>query len=146
MGAKWYYSGDINLEYGGLFYRLDNIKWGYADALRVTPCSDAGGQDNAYWIEELTVNLPDDKRHPERREDILASCGIDTLPKGRAGLHMLVDACVGYGSYDIEQSDVVQIGKAPDVVGTRCDIVRPTVILRGNASLRRYVRKRLAGM
>jgi hypothetical protein len=57
--ARKFYSGDLNIEHGGFFYTLDNFDRGYVDAVRVTPCSDAGGPDNVFWIECLSVLIPE---------------------------------------------------------------------------------------
>ena len=146
MANRWRYSGDVNLEQGGVFYNLAGWSNGYADAVRVTPCSDGGGQDNAFWVEALTVIIPESELD-RRWGDVLRSCGWvelpgDTLAQRKSAF---VEAAVGYGLYDPancypeSQSEVVQIGVVADHCGLRSEVVKPTVILRGNASLRRFV-------
>jgi hypothetical protein len=139
--ARKFYSGDLNIEHGGFFYTLDNFDRGYVDAVRVTPCSDAGGPDNVFWIECLSVLIPEQMLpHPmpgltheqteahhalhgtprELRafEYVMNSVGYDsqemwdqwrvlTVAQRR---HILVIACVGYGQYDINESEMVQLG------------------------------------
>jgi hypothetical protein len=53
----WHYSGDVDIAYGGMFYSMDDIAQGYANAVRVTPCADAGGPDNMWWVERITINV-----------------------------------------------------------------------------------------
>lgn len=143
----WHYSGDISIENGGTFYDLSNWhSMGYATALRVVPCSDAGGPDNEFWLEELTVN---------RQYDDKVRSAIDTIGmrfdhyenKSKAQqAHILFDACLSYGFYDQLVSKRIRIGKAE--VRTRCGWdhdIKPDEILRGNVSLDRYVRKCLNG-
>lgn len=135
MASRIFYSGDINIEYGGVFYTLENWQWGYVDAVRVTPCSDAGAADNCYWVEELTVNL----REGEALSNILRTCGwtVEDLPKGARRRHCLIDAHIAYGAYDVQGSEVVQVGAKQSPHGKPIEADR---ILRANASLRRYAR------
>ena len=49
------YFGDVNIEHGGVFYTLKGYRDGYVSAVRVTACSDAGGPDNCFWMEHLTL-------------------------------------------------------------------------------------------
>jgi len=136
--TKLFYSGDINIEYGGVFYSLKDWQWGYVNAVRVTPCSDAGGPDNCFWVDRLTVNI----REGDKLADILRTMGwsADEMPKGAKRRHMLVDAHVGYGAYDQESSTMVRIGKPDPFYSGREGRFDPDIILRGNTSLRRYVR------
>ncbi|QBQ74425.1 hypothetical protein BcepSauron_045 [Burkholderia phage BcepSauron] len=137
------YHGDINIEYGGYFYELDRARrgWGYANVLRITPCSEAGLADNEFWIERLSVTFPDHGTPRER--DVLSAIGReDDAPEYETDEYWatLIDACVAYGQYDTEQSDVVRIGKR-DTLARECmrdsDV---TIKLRGNASLERFAK------
>lgn len=143
MAKRWFYSGDMSIRHGGMFYNLSNWQDGYVDAVRVTPCSDAGGPDNLFWVEGLTVNLRND---PKELRDILNTCGydMDDMPKGAARKHLLVEAHVAHGTYDQTSSRVVQIGPddpfCPEHI--RREFSRPAdARLRADASLRRYVRR-----
>ena len=137
-----FYSGDVSIEHGGFFYDLSSWDCGYVSATRVTPCSDAGGPDNQFWVENLTVNL----REGAALDDVLQCCGMtrETLPKGAARRHAIVECHIAYGAYDVEQNEVVQVGAKPDPISAGrpgFDPVRVNVVLRANASLRKYVRR-----
>lgn len=150
--ARIIYQGHLNVENGGYWIKLDKQDWkyGYLSAVRVTPCSDAGAQDNAYWIEELTVSIPDTK---EELSGIVDTCGwmimqedgsIETrgtiLKKNTSAYRLAVaNACIVYGKYDIRRFETVQIGKHD--MDHSDDVVQPDTILRSNASLENYVRR-----
>jgi hypothetical protein len=155
--GKFKYSGDINVEHGGVWYKLNRKDWdsyGYCSAIRVTPCSDGGAQDNAWWVEELTVLKPEKE---SELKSILETCGwfidpetgdivstyrADTVAKkGTAAFRWAIaDSCVGYGRYDIINSETVQIGKKPEGKRPYWEQAEPSIILRANSSLERYVR------
>ena len=153
--AKIVYSGDVNLEHGGTYFKIDPRDWdeyGYCSAVRVQPCSDAGAQSNAWWIESFTVLNP----KGDDLKSILSFCGWSIAENGaimdsysgdivaKAGTqafrHCVAEACVGYGKYDKDFSEVVQIGKISEFDSDR-EHVNPDRILRSNASLERYVRR-----
>lgn len=141
--GRWFYHGDVNVAHGGFWYRLDGWEHGYFDAVRVTSCSDAGAQGNAWWVEALTGIVPRDEVELGR---VLSCCGYDLDGFSKAQQrHMIVDACIAYGLYDPancfpgSHCETVQIGEVADS-GRDLD-ASPTVILRANASLERYVRR-----
>jgi len=147
---RWHYHGDVSIEHGGMFYNLDNARYDYAEAWRVTPCSDAGGPDNQFWIEHLTVLIDED-----RRAQALACIGVTedyyrSLTRAMR-MHLRVGAAVSCGHYDRVESPTssgcrtVQVGPADPFFGRRAgwDPIVCEVRLRGNASLRRYVRSLL---
>jgi hypothetical protein len=153
--AKWKYMGDINLEHGGAFFRLDSRNWdeyGYGEAVRVTPCSDAGGQDNAYWIEDITIIKPEPKELPgilsgyswtiDPEDGSIIDCSGRIIAKARTAAFRLAiaEACTSYGRYDINRSETIQIGKDSPFYDGR-EPVRPDRILRANTSLERFVRR-----
>lgn len=93
-----FYSGDVNtLDHGGYFYTLHplDLDNGYTCAVQVTPDDETEGN---YWIDALTVNLPDVTTERGRDElfDALASCGWDEDEE--IGPHHIVDALIGYGT------------------------------------------------
>ena len=51
---RWNYNGDINLREGGFFWREDGQD-DYVLAVRVTPCSHAGGPCNLFVAGLLAV-------------------------------------------------------------------------------------------
>jgi len=133
------YFGDIDIQNGGYFFNTSNARYGYVDAYRVTPCSDAGGPDNEFWVEALTVTLPDDAAGIKR---VLDGSGWlpDDLPKAKAArLAMLTDACIAYGEYDVGTSEHVRIGKQ-EKCPSMWEASEPHKILRAGSSLRNYVR------
>lgn len=142
--THWHYSGDVNLEHGGVFYDLSNWSHGYASAYRVVPCSDAGGPDNEFWIEELTVNRQFGRKEITQALDCIGMQGTkyEALTRARQA-HVLFDALLSYGRYDQMNSRRVRIGKEPDKwsLKPQWDNTEPDIILRGNTSLDRYVRR-----
>lgn len=148
------YSGDVNIEHGGTWYKIDPTGWdeyGYCSAIRVTPCSDAGAQSNAWWIEELTVIKP---RSEEELKNVLSCCGwIHEDDRGIVLSHgaketvvkpgtkeyrrLIAECCVGYGIYDVDRSETVQIGQHAEDSNEHAE----KTILRANASLERYVKR-----
>ena len=142
--ARWFYTGDVNIENGGYFYRLDGFENGYSDVVRVTPCSDGGGPSHMWWIEALTVNGIDDVT---RIKDGLNCIGADLDDYTKAQQrHVIVDALLAYGYSDPancwpqSSSETVEIGKQCQF-DSPSELVVPTVKLRGGSSLERYVRR-----
>lgn len=154
MAKKWEYSGDMNLECGGVFYNIDPTDWdehGYCTAIRVDPCSEAGGPDNCWWIEELTVLKPDDHKELKSVLDVhgfqLTKDGKSVLTspdawgvdlKSDEGRRIVAECCVSYGKYDKDRGETIQIGAKQDDSG---ESVTPDKILRGNARVENYVKR-----
>ena len=138
--ARLIYSGDLNIEYGGLFYSLQTWQWDYVNVLRVTPCNEAGGPDNCFWVERLTVNIRKDSAKQQSALDVLG-VGADQFKamKRAAKRHVLIDAHIAMGFYDTDQSSMVRIGMHVDSRDT--DQFKPDTVLRGNTSLMRYARE-----
>ena len=134
---RMYYNGDVNIEHGGYFYNLENIEWGYAECVRVTPCSDAGAPDNCYWIELLTVNIPD---KADKIKSALDSYGYDVedlkLPDAWHKTHMLIEASIAHGTCDRELLVCVQVGPKSEYG----EPIEADYVLRSNASLRNHAR------
>lgn len=116
---KWHYNGDVNLEHGGGFFDLSDWKWGYCNAVRVTDLDSACGFRGAVLIEHVTVNGCDD---PKRIRRALESVGgvrslgarnwkaIGDSSTIKANLrHAIADALMGYGFFDVESSETVQL-------------------------------------
>ena len=134
-----FYSGDVNIENGGYFYSLEGVKWGYVNAVRVVPCSDAGGPDNCYWIDEMTVNL----RKGDKLSAVLQCCGLteESLPTGAARMHAIIDCHVMHGEYDVRQSRAIKIGPDdPFFSDHKRKEWRNFERVRANSSLRRIAR------
>lgn len=139
--ARTFYRGDINAEYGGYFYNLEGFKNDYADVVRIVPCCDAGGPSNCFWIESVTVLM-----RPEERMRALSVCGIDADSfkemKPSTRRHVLIDAHLSYGTLDQNLCEIVRIGKPDQFWRDNGDRYEPDTILRGNASIKEYARKR----
>lgn len=141
---KWNYNGDINLRYGGFWWKEDDAD-DYVLAVRVTPCSDGGGPDNLYLVEQGSIYMPLD---PAKRHSALQGCGYEN--EETPSRSMLVDAFMASNRpsmayWGIERDTyngetVIQIGKHKKDTSRDGWSPEPDVILRGNASLERYVR------
>ncbi len=147
--TRYHYSGDVSLRHGGYFYTAgpEERRYGYSSIVRITPCSDAGGPSNQFWVETLTVNMPDDKRLAMA----LNFCGYsEDWMKGLTEFQRfcrIVDACVAAGHYDpddlfsmvLPQSQIVQIGH--DEISLGSDTFNADTKLRANTSLRRWIKR-----
>jgi hypothetical protein len=92
------YSGDINLEYGGMFFDLSDWEYGYVSVLEVIDLGGATGFDGAYLVEHKVVYIDDIKQN----KAALKSCGWDKIP-GRTSDHRkmaLAEFVCRYGYYD----------------------------------------------
>jgi len=123
MATRWYYQGDVNLEYGGIFFDFSELRHGYVTAVRVEDLDSACGFTSAVMIEELTVSMPDkaDQSHA-REQSALSAIGASYLPNGdiddngrrtyRKGTlahkMCLAYAMVAYGHFDVDRSEIVQ--------------------------------------
>lgn len=96
----WEYTGDINLEHGGMFYR-GAIDEGYADVVRVTDLDSGCGFSGAVLVEECTAifaTAPGDC-HYANTQSALDCIGLDKTPE-TCTIHELVEAAMAYGLYD----------------------------------------------
>lgn len=147
---RWFYQGDVNLEYGGFFYNLDNWPY-YVHAWRVTPCSDAGGPENQFWLEELTVNV-DPKMGDGRVEQALKSC--DWVDESKSWTpaerrHRVTSAMLHYGYFDVSSRITLQVG--PKDVFFDWNQREWTAIgidrrLPAGTDLKKWLRRNLAGL
>lgn len=135
--AKWRYNGDINLECGGFFWREDGAD-DYVLCVRVQPCSDAGGPNNQFWIEQGSVYMPDDA---ERRRHALTVCGYEN--EANPSRAMLVDAYMAYSGVEVDCMNgriILQIGVKADELRHSWGGGEADIVIRGNAKLANYVR------
>lgn len=139
--TEWNYSGDVNLEYGGMFWKWDGGP-DYVLAVEIVPYSDMGGPNNVFIVENGSIYLPLDV---DARNDALDTIGYSARP---APLWALVDAFRAYHGIDRDAwrgGETVQIGKTDPFWDKRGPEPEPDKILRSNASLAKYVaRKYLA--
>lgn len=135
---KWNYNGDLNIHEGGYYWREDGSE-DYVCAVRVTPCSDAGGPDNLFRVEAGTVYIGgSSERDVQRRASALACIGIDAPEEAQR--RDIVEGLMAYGGMDDREETVVRIGKPQEQESGGWSPL-PDVILRGNASLRRYIKR-----
>jgi len=153
----WKYTGDMNLEHGGLFFKLpdahplDGDAYDTVEAVEVIDVSSAvGGPDCIHRIERGIIYMP---RH--LWQDALRGCdwmhrkdgqgrdvifdGQDEHPVDGEGLIFLVDAFRSYSGIENPDTATVQIGKL-----TAYDpepIYEPDTFLRGNTKLTNYVER-----
>lgn len=133
---KWNFNGDVNLEYGGFFWREDGAD-DYVCAVCVTPCVNGGGPDNLFHIEQGSLYMPAD---PAKRKSALSTCGYENEPNPSRS--MLVDAFMAYGGIEratFNGEQVVQIGKKQELEREGWN-PEPDHVLRGNASLEKFVK------
>ena len=137
---KWNYSGDINLEYGGYYWREDGAD-DYALVVRITPCTDAGGPSNLFVIERGSVYIP---REPMARKQALTILGEEDNESPSFAL--LVEAFISYGGIErhcVAGKTIVRVGPidpfyAAGGIGWN---PKPDKILRANASLANYAKR-----
>lgn len=140
MSKRIFYTGDVSIEYGGTYYSIDTLEWGYVGAIRITPCSDAGGPDNVFWVERLTVNM----RGGDALANIRATCGVPHNLKGATSKHADIEAHIYYGAYDYENLATLQIGPDDEFYNGREEL-RVTHKARANRSLRKLARELALG-
>lgn len=144
MVKPWKWLGnDRDEQCGGIWVR-PCPEHGYADVVRVTPFSDAGGHNNHFWVECLTVYGMDEE---DKRKQVLDTMGYD-CPAHTLNPYWLADAFVQYGFTDLADcypnscTETVQLGTSPDKYsGHGWGPVEITVQLRANASIKRYARR-----
>lgn len=76
----WHYSGDVNLDCGGTFLRVDESRY-YADVIEFIDASNAG-VDGRVWIEAATV--PIDVAGKARIRSAFDCCGLTA--RGMVGM------------------------------------------------------------
>lgn len=133
--TKWNYNGDIGLEYGGFYWREDGAD-DYVLAVRVTPCSDAGGPDNLFHIESGSIYIGTD---PKRRASALDCIGQTPDDSTREDV---VYALMAYGGIERDWEQVIRIGKdESDYCGSNGWNPEPDTGLRKGTDLRKYVER-----
>ena len=131
---KWKYSGDVDLKHGG-FYWLDEGDEDFVTAVDVVPCSAAGGPDNLFYIEVGTIFLPADR---DKQESILGVIGMTPEDASREDF---IYAAKAHSGLERDYDEVVRIGKEEEPYHSTGWNPEPDIVLRGNASLRRYVER-----
>lgn len=104
METDWKYIGDVNLEYGGYYYRYDlnsnNFPY-YAEIVRIIDLDSACGANGLTLIEKLTTF---DFENKERVKECLSVIGLnpqDLRGKGKETIiDIILDSFLAYGYYD----------------------------------------------
>lgn len=162
----WEYTGDMDLEHGGIFYRWpESGPWplsDYAEAVEVIDLAGAiGAPDGAFWISQGTVYMPTPRTERGRGkvESALATCGYtldsydpDTgevvigdgcggVATGWDAARFMLDAFNAYWGLDYPDVFPVAVGAAcRDEWRDHPHCPEPDpVTLRANASLSRHV-------
>jgi hypothetical protein len=133
MPKGWKYSGDMDLECGG-FYWKDEGDSDFVIAVDIIPCSDAGGPDNLFYVEKGTIYF-----HPDKYAEYLSTIGMEVEEATRDDL---INAAKAYGGIERDSETVIRIGKdqSEDVRAGGWN-PEPDTILRSDASLRKYVER-----
>jgi hypothetical protein len=154
--AEWIYTGDINLECGGTFFRKTESdpfpECDYVEAVRVTPVADIGGADNRFIIESGSVYMPRDRYASvldclgyrlDGRELVDYAGERESLDTER-GQRMLVDAFLAYSGMDrdtLNGETLLQIGAHPDPYTHRDWDPEPDMVAHGNSRLANVIRR-----
>lgn len=161
MAGKWIYTGDINIEHGGMFYFEDgpDASPDSMSVVVVTPASDGGGMDNRFLIERGSVYMPNDDI--ERMNVAASICGYTVnadkslsnqsypdegpfefqSPEWRI---RMLDSWKAYWGLDGADSWVVQVGTEkpdPNFRTQFLDEAEPAYQLRRNVKLYKWVEK-----
>ena len=152
--TRWTYSGDINLENGGMFVDYSTWNDGYVNVVEVTDLDSATGFVGAFMIEEKTINVAGmPLRNAERLNSALDCCGASMLDNGdiddngtiirkntAAYRRCIVYALNAYSGGDVGRGDIVQTDRTQptEFQGWTAERIRSN-------GLRAYVRKQFLG-
>jgi hypothetical protein len=155
MASNWKYTGDRNIEYGGMFYNDEgpDSMPDYIEVVTVTPASDGGGPDNVFLIERGSIYMPNDDLARMRRTASICGLTLDDdkamddngtaryefqSPAWRA---RMLDAWRAYHGIDGPDTWVVRVGprdKDTDDSGWLSQH-EPDFKLRSNVNLKRWI-------
>ena len=139
---RWFYNGDINIKHGGIYYQESGSS-DYVNFVEVISGTDLEGADNEFMIVSGTVWIPDDL---EKRKAALACIGVTSH---ESNWHVIARACHAYYGImcDSDYAEYkVRIGKVDKWQSKQWDDSKIDIFLRGNSSLRRYVRREHLGL
>lgn len=139
---RWFYNGDINIEHGGIYYQESGSS-DHVYAVEVIGAENMGGADNEFLIVSGSVFIGDDTaKHAVMLEHI-----GETLES--ATRHDLILAAITFHGIDqdaVNGATHVRIGKVDTYQRNKWDDSKIDIFLRGNSSLRRYVRREHLGL
>lgn len=136
MRNGWKYSGDLNLECGGFYWR-EHGEPDSVEAIRVTPCSDAGGPDNLFHFEFGSIYMPEDKL-----ADALSTIGMEPDKADRDSIIYAFQAYSGLERDAMGGERVIRIGPdESDYARSNGWNPEPDFILRAGTDLRKWVER-----
>lgn len=145
----WEYTGDVNIEHGGLFLKtadLAQLDGGAFDAVEYVECHGVDGCDNQYAVENGVIYCPA-KRLPSP-ETMADEYGADILEhQGNALLwrQLQVEYVRAYYGTETDARYFVQLGKNPDEYANYPKTA--DVVLAHNAKIENYlIRNELKGV
>lgn len=90
------YTGDMNIEYGGMWVDLSTFSEGWVSVIKVTPLNGAIGWEGAYMIEKGTIPL-----QAKNRESALSCCSY-TEEDVKDNPILVVEAFDAYGGVEVD--------------------------------------------
>lgn len=132
MGKRWKYAGDVNLRYGGIYYR--RVDAYSIECVEIVDLSQGGAPDNLFAIQIGSIPL-DDAEGMARALPIIGVSPEDATD---------VDRVVAWGAYwgfGGQDERYVRIGPKEDARAFAPANENPDYVLRGNAKLRNFVRR-----
>lgn len=105
---RWEYRGDVNLEYGGTWFNLDDVEYGYVEAVEVVDLDSGAGARGMVLVRKITI-ITD---NPDVNRKAIESCGW--LDGATPSPIELAEAVMLYGFFDTE-SDYVN-GPSEEVI------------------------------
>lgn len=136
ISKSWIYSGDVNIMYGGRFFKKEQAETG-EDWVEFVEVSEYHGCENRFIIQTGYVDF----RHKNRPtlEQLESEFGSDIDSDDVTFLTVLF--CSRYA--EIHETYVVQLGKSPDPYNTlRGSEPEPDYIAAHNANLLNFVKNR----
>ena len=128
--------GDVSPQYGQTWIRYGGD--GYAEVVEILSGSDIGLADNQYRIESGSIYFS-----PQNWDSAMACCGTGIYgPPTYADIAYAFNAYQGFDRDCYGGFEIVQVGAKPDdfcAMGTTCE--SPDIVLHGNASIERYLRR-----
>jgi len=95
---EWNYVGDVNLEYGGRYFRFDND---YCEVCEVTDLGGACGADGLSLSERKVTSGFDDKKRVQQALDCIGVPISWLRGKGKPAILLAIaDGLFSYGYYD----------------------------------------------
>jgi len=133
MSETWTYVGDVGIRHGGMYWK--DVDGETVDVVKVIPYRDAGGPENLFRIVSGHVDVALDE---DRRRQGLSIIGVEPENATREDL---LQAALQLSEQDWDYDYVVRIGAQDPFWTDNGRMPEPTVVLNGNASLRKYIAK-----